>query len=1632
MLRFLTVLAIALSLALFGSASIASAQTYSLLISASPTRSNASVLQGATVSGAIYVFVSPESGARRVRFYLDDPQMLGSPRQIENNAPWDFAGGTPNGAPNAFNTSTVPDGSHVITAAVDRLAGGTDVVHATFTVSNAGSSAYQIQLSTSSNRSSPGPLDGSTVSGAIYVFTSPTSGVAGVRFYLDDPTMAGAPRLTDTAAPYDFAGTAAGGTANPFDTTTVANGTHTVTAAVDLSGGGTQVVHATFTVSNGTASGYQLLVSTSPDRSNPVALSGYSASGNIYVFTTPTSGVTRVRFYLDNPTMSGAPRQTETLAPYDFAGTAVNDLANAFNTASIAAGSHTITAAIDLSAGGTQVLHATFTVSSGGSTTYQLLLSTSPDRSGPVALNGATTAGNIYVFTSPTSGVAGVRFFLDDPAMAGAPRSTDTAAPYDFSGTAAGGAANPFNTTTLANGSHTITAAVDLSGGGTQVVNATFTVSNGSTSNFQLLVSTSPDRSNPVALNGYSATGNIYVFTSPTSGVTRVRFFLDNPSMTGAPRQTESAAPFDFAGTAANDLANPFNTGSLAAGSHTITAAIDTAAGTTVLTGTFTVGSTTSPEILLTPATVALSEAATSTTLNLNTTSGTASFTVTDNATWLTVAPTTGTSPASVTITANLSGLAPGTYNATVTASAPGYVSDTTAVTLTVGSGGGGSQCSPLPCGEILVDLPYTLEWNADAGKILDANGIGTGFTYVDQPSNGTGYIPSRVTVDIPTGTLRILTTAGLAFTTSNSQDNALGVGIDAPSQVSVISTTLVNPPAGTGNFEQAGLWFGNDQNNYIKLAAISTPTGTIIQALMEVNSAQAAVFQSNPVAVASATVTLTLRADPVARTVSATYQINGGPAATLGSFSPPLQFFSFDAAGIDPEIGTRTFTGVFASHRNAPSALTYTFGRFSVVADTTPPPPPPPGSITFTRNTFPVPAPTSMAWGPDGRLYVAEMFGKIHAITLDANKQVVSDQVITTLGSRLTLGLTVDPASTPTNVILWVSHSSPSLNAGVANSSTITRLSGSGFTTRQDVITGLPRALANHAVNSIHFGPDGKLYIANGGNTGAGAPNTANTEFGTRPEQPLSAALLVADVKAVGFQGQCASPLDDATGTASKQIPSTCHVTPFATGLRNTYDFVFHSNGHIYAPNNGLGVQGTFPFTPAPDCQGIVPYSSSFDPGAQPDGLNLLEQGRYYGHPNPARDECVFGDGHFQGVSALPNYTPPIFNLGNNRSANGTIEYTANNVCGRLKGEILIASYSVGDDITRARLSADGRAVVSSGSLAGNFNDPLPLALGPDGTIFVGELGANRVAALVPVEAGCWSQKAPLPQQLLDAGGTALGGKLYVVAGKTAAGPQSLMYIYDPTTNAWTTGANLPGAAVENPAVVALGGKLYAFGGSTAAFSGAVSNAAVYDPATNLWTPLAPMPTARGGATAQAINGLIYVAGGMDVTGASVATLQIYNPSTNSWTASTPMSTRRDNPGSAAFDGKLYVFGGRTRNADGTEVVAQLNTVEMFDPATQTWTAKAPMPTGRRTMVVGTLNGVAQVMGGERAPDGNAFNANEEYNPVTNSWRILEPMPTGRHGAVAGTINGVVYVVAGGPQAGSSFSSVNEAFGAQ
>ncbi|MGE5603732.1 MAG: hypothetical protein ACM30E_11820, partial [Nitrososphaerales archaeon] len=106
------------------------------------------------------------------------------------------------------------------------------------------------------------------------------------------------------------------------------------------------------------------------------------------------------------------------------------------------------------------------------------------------------------------------------------------------------------------------------------------------------------------------------------------------------------------------------------------------------------------------------------------------------------------------------------------------------------------ADCSPLNCSQVKVAAPYTLNFNQDRGGLVDKNGVGTGFTWVDKPTaGGTGYIPANLEVDLAAGVLKITTTGGIAYLGDNNQDNTLGVGIDAAAQVSVLDTSLVNFP---------------------------------------------------------------------------------------------------------------------------------------------------------------------------------------------------------------------------------------------------------------------------------------------------------------------------------------------------------------------------------------------------------------------------------------------------------------------------------------------------------------------------------------------------------------------------------------------------------------------------------------------------------------------------------------------------------------------------------------------------------------------------------------------------------------------------------------------------------------------
>ena len=187
-----------------------------------------------------------------------------------------------------------------------------------------------------------------------------------------------------------------------------------------------------------------------------------------------------------------------------------------------------------------------------------------------------------------------------------------------------------------------------------------------------------------------------------------------------------------------------------------------------------------------------------------------------------------------------------------------------------------------------------------------------------------------------------------------------------------------------------------------------------------------------------------------------------------------------------------------------------------------------------------------------------------------------------------------------------------------------------------------------------------------------------------------------------------------------------------------------------------------------------------------------------------------------------------------------------------------------------------------------------------------------------------------------------------------------------------------------------------------------------------------------RGSAIASEAGGKIFVIGGAvpeegdtAVFGSrvahSVGTNEAYDPATNTWETRRPMPTPRNHASAGTVNGKIYVIGGRLGHAF-ISVATNTNIVEEYDPATDKWGAtKAPMPTPRSGGGWGVYKGKIYVGGGEfQTPQmAGTFRALEAYDPAINQWSILPQMPLPRHGVAGAVIGNRLYLASGRIQSG-------------
>jgi fibronectin type 3 domain-containing protein/regulation of enolase protein 1 (concanavalin A-like superfamily) len=830
-------------------------------------------------------------------------------------------------------------------------------------------------------------------------------------------------------------------------------------------------------------------------------------------------------------------------------------------------------------------------------------------------------------------------------------------------------------------------------------------------------------------------------------------------------------------------------------------------------------------------------------------------------------------------------------------------------------------------------NLPWTLDFNSDRGELVDKDGQGIGFTRVQANKNGNEYQPNLLDLDLTAGVLRVTTTGNATNGTNSGSDNslvnALETQFDGTSSGFAITARLIGPLSFLNDpFEQAGIYFGPNQDNFVKLVAIRLNEGQFLQFSDEQNGTTGTLPSSaQRISIGSFssinTLDLRLVGDNATGKVLAYYAINGGSyvkvteeltltgsmkglffngasrtgiiaahknnvgpitavydsfsitpgtpiagrpfvtsvnpasgatnvpvngfvAATVSLPTPGAGVMTSSLAGnvklyrtsdLSPVLGVVNTSGggdiiVFQPQTDLATNTSYTFEVTDQVRDTSGAQFLPFTSTFTTSPNAPVVDPniafeqvqqtnaqgesfTGVTMGPDGKLYATTIDGKILRFTIDAaTGNLGAPQTISTIqtregGPRMLIGLVFDPASTASNLIAYATHNQYAFQNATDWTGKLTRLTGANLQNGQDLLIGLPRSVRDHLTNQLVFGPDGALYISQGANTAMGAPDNA---WGLRPERLLSAAVLRVNLAAIS------TTLNVQTeGIANPYNPFAANapVTIYASGVRNAYDLLWHSNGNLYAPTNGSAAGGNTPASPNPaysttriDFPINGAYNGPVVPGinnvtaTQNDYLYNIKPLGYYGSPNPTRYEWVLNGGNptsgvdLAEVTQYPvgtqpdrNYRGFAFDFGKNYSPNGVIEFKGNAFNGALNGRIVVARYSGGDDLIFLTPGAGGAITASQTGFAGttHFVDPLDVTqYSTDlnkGWLYVAEYGAQRITLLRPIAPGGKIQLAKDKFQFND---------IQTASGHSAASPAQTLTI----TNTGVAPLSLPSDA--------------------------------------------------------------------------------------------------------------------------------------------------------------------------------------------------------------------------------------------
>jgi N-acetylneuraminic acid mutarotase len=276
------------------------------------------------------------------------------------------------------------------------------------------------------------------------------------------------------------------------------------------------------------------------------------------------------------------------------------------------------------------------------------------------------------------------------------------------------------------------------------------------------------------------------------------------------------------------------------------------------------------------------------------------------------------------------------------------------------------------------------------------------------------------------------------------------------------------------------------------------------------------------------------------------------------------------------------------------------------------------------------------------------------------------------------------------------------------------------------------------------------------------------------------------------------------------------------------------------------------------------------------------------------------------------------------------------------------------------------------------------------------------------------------------------IGDNIYVIGGIDKPGNAlDTVEVYNIKNDSWKKVAPLP-KPLHHSAASSFNGKIYVIGGSSSYSSSndwiPTNKLFIYDPIADKWTEGKPMPTARGGMTANFVNGILYVIGGYG-SSQIVDVNEAYDPLSNEWISKKPIPTPRHHTASTVVDNQLFVIGG---TIEGLYPIVNTNTNERYDPKQDKWITLEPMLSKRSgsSAAVSINNNTATIYVFDGVDFPQTYNDYEKYDIANNKWEQERSIPISSFILGVVSINdNKIYVIGGLPTSGLTVTNINEIF---